>query len=361
MSRTVRIFLIILFAVALGYGIWWKLQQNKERMEAEVQLAMDQDSAIPVTTGRVDRQSFRQSFTLNGSFEASKEVVVVPTVNGQIIALNVRTGAHVREGEVLIEVDNEYTENELRAAELELKNARKNLERMENLIGEGGVTQRQYDEVKTKVESGEIKLQSLRKRIKDALIRAPISGHIMPLPQRPMPVEGGYVGQGNPLFQIVNVDRLKFNALLTAGQVVRINEGLPVRLTADVYPGEEYSGRVTAIGIKPDMFSKRYPVEIELPNSRSHPLRAGMSGKAYFELGESVATLVVPRDAFAGSVREGEVFVVKDGKALLRRVEAGEAYGNLIEVLSGLETGEQVVLSGQINLRDGDPVEIVEK
>lgn len=361
MSRTVKFFLIILAAVALGYGIWWKLQQNKERLEAEVQLAMDQDAAVPVTTDTVTRQAFRKSFTLNGSFEASKEAVVVPTVNGQIIRLNMRNGAYVQQDQVLIEVDNEYTENELKAAELELKNARKNLERMENLIGEGGVTQRQYDEVKTKVESGEIKLESLRKRIKDALIRAPISGHITPLPQRPMPVEGGYVGQGNPLFQIVNVDRLHFNVLLTAGQVVRVDEGLEVGLSADVYPGEEYSGRVTAIGIKPDMFSKRYPVEIELPNSRSHPLRAGMSGKAFFDLGESVPALVIPRDAFAGSVREGEVFVVKDGKVRLRRIEAGEAYGNLIEVLSGLEAGEVVVVSGQINLQDGDPVEVVEK
>jgi membrane fusion protein (multidrug efflux system) len=360
MGRVIRTIIILLVSVAIGYGIWWKLRENKRQMEAQLEFTMEQEAQIPVTAAAVVRDSFDREFTVNGSFEASKETVVVPTVSGRIVALHVRTGSYVREGQTLLQVDNEYTQNELKAAEIELKNARRDLERLENLVGEGGVTEQQYEEVKTKVESGEVKLESLRKRLKDSDIKAPISGHISLLPQRPMPVEGGFVGQGNPLFQIVNIDRLTLTVLLTADQVIRVREGQKVRVTADVYPGHSYQGEIGSIGIKTDMFSKRYPVGIELDNHLQYRLRAGMNGKAYFELGATAAMLVIPREAFAGSVREGEVFVVKDGQAERRKVETGEIFGSQVEILRGLEEGEQVVLSGQINLEEGSAVRIID-
>ena len=360
MSRVIRTFAIILAGVALGYGVWWKLQQNKKQMEREVRLTSAQHLFVPVTVAAAGRKAFAQSFSVNGNFEASMQTVVVPTVNGQIISLNVRTGSFVRKDQILIEVDNEYTRNELKAAELNLKNARRDLERMENLIGEGGVTQRQFDEVKTKVESGEIQLESLRKRLSDSFIKAPISGTITPLPQRPMPVQGGFVGQGNPLFQIVNVQRVILNVLLTADQVIRVREGMAVTVTADVYPGREFQGKVASTGVTTDMFSKRYPVEIELANNREKPILGGMSGKAYFELGELVPSLVIPRKAFQGSIRSGTVFVVEDNTARQRQVETGELLGEMVEILSGLREGEQVVLTGQINLDDGVKVQVLE-
>lgn len=360
MGRTLRTIIILLVVLLAAYAIWWKLRDNKRQMEEQVALTLEQDPRIPVTTATVRRDSFDQQFTVNGAFEASKETVIVPTVSGRVETLNVRTGAYVREGQTLLEVDDEYTRNELQAAEIELENARKNLERLENLVGEGGVTQQQYEEVKTKVESGEVKLESLRKRLKDHHIKAPISGHISLLPQRPMPVEGGFVGQGNPLFQVVNVDRLTLTVLLTADQVIRIREGQGVRATADVYPEYDFQGRIISTGIKPDMFSKRYPVEIEVDNHPQYRLRAGMNGKAYFELRPTAPMLVIPREAFAGSAREGTVFVIENGRATKRQVQAGETFGNQIEILRGLEEGEQIVLNGQINLEEESPVRIVE-
>jgi len=361
MGRAIRTFFIVLVAAGLGYGVWWKLQDNKNKMEAEVRLTTQQNLFVPVTTAVAGREAFEQQFTINGSFKPSKEAVVVPTVNGQITKLNIRNGSYVREGAVMIEVDNEYTQNELRAAELQLRNARRDLQRMENLIGEGGVTQRQYDEVKTKVESGEIQLESLRKRLKDSYIKAPIAGNVTPLPQRPMPVEGGFVGQGNPLFQLVNVQRLLLEVLLTAEQVIRLKEGARVPVTADVYPGQEFQGRVVSIGIKTDMFSKRYPVEVELTNSREYPIRGGMSGKAYFDLGAMAPVLAIPRAAFISSPRDGAVFVVQDSTAVRRQVSTGAVYGDQVEILDGLQAGERVVLSGQINLEDGARVRVLDQ
>ena len=360
MGRVIRTVVILLVAVALGYGIWWKLQDNKEQMEAEVRLTTEQNRFVPVTVAVVGREAFAQRFSINGAFRPSQETVVVPTVNGQITKLNIRNGSYVHEGAVMIEVDSEYTENELKAAELKLKNARRNLERMENLIGEGGVTQRQYEEVQTEVESGEIQLESLRKRLQDSYIKAPISGTISPLPQRPMPVEGGFVGQGNPLFQIVNVQRIVLEVLLTAEQVIRIDKGLEVPVTADVYPGRKFTGRVVSIGIKTDMFSKRYPVEIELSNRQDAFIRGGMSGKAHFDLGVLAPVLAVPREAFIGSPRDGALFVLQDSTAVRRTVATGAVYGDRVEILDGLQAGERVVLSGQINLEDGVRVQVLE-
>lgn len=360
MPRFLRLLILLIILLALGYAAWWKLQHNKQERAAEIALTLEENPEIPVTVVRAGPLQQRDTFRVDGSFEPSQVVAVVPTVNGQILRLPARNGAYVRAGEVLLEVDNEYTQNELRAAEITLANAHRNLERMSTLIGEGGVTQQQYDEVKAKVESGEIQIESLRKRLKDAFIRAPINGTIAPIPQRPMPVKGGFVGQGNPLFQIVNTDRVLLNVPVTAAQVIRLREGQPVQITTSVYPGKTFAGTVSAIGVTTDFLSKRYPVEITIANDGDRSLRGGMSGQAIFDLGPAPAGLAVPRQAFIGPVEDGELFIIEKNQAYRRRVSTGALFGDQVLIRDGLREGEVVVISGQNNLSDSVQVRIVQ-
>ncbi len=360
MNKFLRIILIIVLVGGGASAIWWKLSQNKATMEEQVQLTMEQATAVPVRVAAVTREAFRDRFTVNGAFEPSQELVVVSTVNGQIVESNIQPGTYVRKGGLMIVVDSQYTRNELEAVELNLAQAEKNLERMSNLIGDGGITQQQYEEVKVKVESGKIQLQSLRKRLQDSYIRAPLSGTVTMLPQSQEPMVGAFVGQGKPICQIVNVERMRLRVLLTEEQIVRIRKGQSVIVTADVYPGTQYQGTVRYLGIKTDFLSKRYPVDIEVVNSREHPLRGGMNGHARFETEERIASLVVPRQAFAGSVRDGRIYVIDGSLAREKTVETGETLGDQVEILAGLQEGDQVVVTGQINLQDSTRITIVE-
>ncbi|MEN0005906.1 MAG: efflux RND transporter periplasmic adaptor subunit [Bacteroidota bacterium] len=360
MQRILRIGLTLLLLAAIAGAIWWQLAQNKATKEEQLALATTQIAAIPVTTIRAEAKTINQAFTVNGTFEPAQELVVVSTVNGQIVQCTIRPGSYVKKGDLMIVVDNTYTQNELDATRLQLDKAEKDVTRMEKLIGEGGVTQAQYEEANVKLEGAKIQIQSLEKRLQDAYIKAPISGTIVLLPRTQEPMVGGFLGQGKPICQIVNVNQMRFKVQLTEEQIVQVESGLSVEARAEVFPEASYPGKVSFIGIKSEILSKRYPVEVTVSNRRDFPLKAGMSGKASFQIGEVVLPLALPRKAFVGSVDAGKLFVVEDGKAKEQLVQTGKTIDGQVEVLSGLNSGAIVVLSGQINLEDGSTINVVQ-
>ncbi len=358
MARYLLGFILI---AALALVLWWVLQRNEAERQNLLELTSQQDSTVAVTAGTARMLSFRDSFTVNGTFEPWKQAVVVPTLSGQVERLLVSPGTYVRQGQVLLEIDNEYTVNELRAAEITLQQAQKDVTRMQNLVGEGGVTQRQYEEAQAKVESAQVKLESLRKRIQDAELKAPISGYVTPIPRNPLPVEGGFVGQGNPVFMLVDIQRLHLRVLLTAEQIGTIEKGQQVAVRCDALPDTIFTGKVGYIGVTTDFLSKRYPVDIELHNHPTNLIRGGMNGWAAFVGRQPGEQLVIPREAILRTAGEPEVYVLEQGHARRRTVRIGSNRGPYVTVLHGLQAGEQIVLSGQINLTDGSAVSVRER
>jgi len=101
-----------------------------------------------------------------------------------------------------------------------------------------------------------------------------------------------------------------------------------------------------------------YPIEIMVENAANSALKAGMYGTASFKFPEQAPAVVIPRSAFVGSVSNRKVFVMtSDGTAKLKEVTPGRILGENVEILSGLEEGETIITSGQINLADGVKVE----
>src|SRR5690606_5300159 len=130
------------------------------------------------------------------------------------------------------------------------------------------------------------------------------------------------------------------------------------RVESPVLPDQTFYGTVTFIAPKADG-SLNFPVELEIKNNANNDLKAGMYGTAYFGGEQSVNAMVVPRNAFVGSVRSNQIFAIENGKAGLNGVVSGRNFGDYIEVVSGLEKGTVVVSSGQINLLGGTAVEII--
>jgi RND family efflux transporter MFP subunit len=123
-----------------------------------------------------------------------------------------------------------------------------------------------------------------------------------------------------------------------------------------VFPDKNYGGTVTFIAPKADN-SLNFPIEIEIASNPGNQLKAGMYGTAVFSFGNTAPVIVIPRTAFVGSVSTNQVFVVENGNtARLRKVIAGRVLGDKVEVLQGLNEGETIITSGQINLSDGSKI-----
>ena len=193
-------------------------------------------------------------------------------------------------------------------------------------------------------------------RVKNTNVKATIAGVINKRNIEP----GSVVAPGTPLFDIVNVSKLKLKVAVNENEIVNLKVGQNVKVTASVLPNEEFVGKISFIAPKADA-SLNFPVEIEVSNNNK--LRAGMYGTAVFssskDTGATKALAVIPAKAFINGVSSNKVFVVENNVAKLTDVVSGRVVGDYVEILSGLKQGATVVTSGQINLTDGAKVKVV--
>src|SRR5690606_4996358 len=158
--------------------------------------------------------------------------------------------------------------------------------------------------------------------------------------------------------EIVDVQTLKLKVNVDEKSIGSVKPGQEVKVTSSVIPDQIFKGIVTFIAPKADG-SLNFPVEIEIKNNSAAQLKAGMYGTAVFGQDKTVSALVVPRTAFVGNVSSNKVFVIKSGKAYLTDVVAGRNFGSYVEIISGVEAGQSVVTTGQINLMNETPIEII--
>ena len=162
----------------------------------------------------------------------------------------------------------------------------------------------------------------------------------------------------NPVADVVDISKLKFDVNVAENDVFRMKVGDKVEVTTEVYPGVIFDGKIATISDKGDE-AHTYPVEVDLYNSKQHPLKAGMFGTVNFVASTKGEALMIPREALIGSVKNPKVFVVDNNKARLVDLVIGRTYDNYLEVLSGLKDGQTIVINGQNNLGENSKVKII--
>ena len=133
-----------------------------------------------------------------------------------------------------------------------------------------------------------------------------------------------------------------------------------VTISASVFPNKSFTGKITFIASKADE-TLNFPIEIEVANNPNNEIKAGMYGTATFGTNATKQAEVktIPRTAFVGSVSSNQVFVVNNDVVTLKKIVAGRIFGDKVEILDGLNDGDVVVTSGQINLNNNTKVSIV--
>ncbi|AKD03944.1 efflux RND transporter periplasmic adaptor subunit [Pontibacter korlensis] len=348
-----KVIYILVVLVALG-AIGYKLMSNKEQMAANAAVAEIKSDAIPVAVTEVKTAKLDKSFTAQGNFAPIQSLTLLSETQGQITNVLKRKGEKVRAGELLLQVESNTMAADLATAQANAEKAKRDLERFENLAEGDAITKRQLEEARLAAKSTQAQLVAARQRLNKTRITAPISGEI-----NEIYVEvGSFLNMGTKLYDIVNVDKLKLKVKASESEVLLISKGDKVKVKADAGSGQEYEGVVTAIAAQADPTLK-FDVEVEVQNAANNNLRAGMYGTAYFEVADQRDAQLLPREAIVGSIQNPSVYVVKDGKAKLRKVRVGTVTQDKVEILEGVQPNEKVVKSGQINLREGIKVSVL--
>jgi len=158
---------------------------------------------------------------------------------------------------------------------------------------------------------------------------------------------------------VVDILTLKVTVNVPENDYFKVRVGDSVSISTDLYPGISFPGKIKSKSVKADD-AHTYPVEINLRNSDKHPLNAGMFCRALFVSKRPRTAIAVPRTAIIGSVYQPKIFVIQNGSAILRSVVTGREVGSNIEIVSGLNVDETIVIAGQSVLADSTKVKIIE-
>ncbi|SFC62195.1 efflux RND transporter periplasmic adaptor subunit [Flavobacterium phragmitis] len=352
-----KIIITIVIIVVAIVGINFILNKNKAENEGKTAIVAEKNAAVSVKVATVKTEDVNLGFTANGNFAPIQELTFSAEKSGKVISVLVKEGDYVRVGQTLLTVRGDVINVNAQAAEAAYQNAKSDYARYENAFKTGGVTKQQLDQAKLALTNAQSNYTQAKINVGDTRVKAPINGYI-----NKKYVEPGSILAGMPataLFDIVNVSKLKLTVTVNESQVASLRLGNTVNITASVYPDKTFSGKITFIAAKADA-SLNFPVEIEITNNANNDLKAGMYGTANFGSNNQKQNLkVVPRNAFVGSVSSNEIFVVENNIAKLKKVVAGRILGDKVEIINGLNDGDVVITTGQINLQDGNTVEII--
>lgn len=354
MKKGLKILIFLFISAGIFALIGWKLTENKKKIESSAAKAQVRNTTVMVSSTFPQLAEMKKDFDANGSFRAFKEVAIISEAAGRVTQVNFENGKQVQEGSTLVSLDADLLLNQLAQVKYNIEKAKKDIQRLANLLPVGGISQQQLDDAVNAQENLKFQQITLEKQLTFLKVKAPMSGTI----SNKMVERGSFITPPMKLGDIVQTSKLYFQTYLTAEQLALIKEGISADISVDAMPNQKIKGIISLIDVKADP-SRRYLVELLVNNSGK--LRPGMTGQVSFSNFATTAVLTIPRSCLVGSSRNASVYVIENGKATLRPVQVGNPSGNQVAVLGGLSKSDEIVLTGQINLVDGAPVNVKNK
>lgn len=330
--------------------------KNRQWQATQEQMALGQPPAA-VATGKVTAESWQPALSAVGSLVAVNDVLVTNEISGKVAGILFKSGQDVQIGDALLQLDDEVDRAELRGLQAELQLTEVQFNRAAKLVKKRTLSQSDYDEAKARLESAEANVASKQATIDKKTIRAPFSGS---LGIREVDL-GEYLAAGSAIVPLQSLDPIYVDYTLPERYLSKLSVGQNIELTVQAFPDEVHNGRIKALnpGIDPGTRSVHIRAILDNPNTR---LRPGMFAEVRILLPRQGNILTVPQQAITYAPYGNSVFVVveKDGgKVVLRRqVETGEIRDGRIAITSGLERGDEVVVSGQNKLRNDQPIQV---
>jgi multidrug efflux pump subunit AcrA (membrane-fusion protein) len=284
----------------LLFVIWICITGCSKKQETNNQ----KEAPIPVKVVKVKLQNIEKTLDYVDDIKAKDEAQIYPKVNGKVLEKIKEDGSSVSKGDIIAYIDR--------------------------------------DEVGLQFEK--------------APVESPLSGII----GRVYVDKGTNVSPQTPIALVVSIDNVKIDLDIPERYTPLISIGQEASIKVDAYPEEKFIGKVSKISPVIDLSTRTAPIEIIIPNA-DHRLKPGMFARVQLSTEKHESVPLVLKEAFVGREPNLYLYVIKDNKAVLRKVTIGIQQGTLIEVTSGLEQNENVVIMGQQKLRDGVEVNIVEE
>lgn len=275
---------------------------------------------------------------------------IAPQSGGRIISIKAEVGDFVEKGQVLAQMD----KAQLEQAELQLNNLKSEYDRAKALYEKGGVSKSDFETIELQYKVANTTYENL---LTNTILKSPLNGVVSARNYD----EGDMYTMSAPLYVVQQINPIKAFVAVSEKNYSLLKKGIEVEFTPEALNGKTYVGKVTRIHPTVDAATHTIVAEVTIDNPKFE-LRPGMysSARVIFSKGDAI---VVPDTAVLKQQGSGvrTVYVLKaDGTVELRIVEVGRHIGSEYVILSGVQAGEKVVVSGQSLLRSGIKVEVIE-
>jgi RND family efflux transporter MFP subunit len=370
--------------------------------EAKAKASTTPAPPVDVATASAITRSLQRGVEVVGSLAADEEVVVSAQAPGELAQLNVDFGGFVTRGQIIAQIDQRDAKLKVEQAEATLKQTmarlgmsegekfdpnrnadvrvakaqldweKMNLDRQARLVENGDVSRALYDQASTThslaqaryqaavdavnqqlavVEQQRASLNLAKKAVTDTVVRSPINGSV----KEKHTSRGSYLPVNGRIVTLVKINPLRLRADIPEYAAASVRTGQTMTLTVEAFPDRTFTGRVVRIGASLNEQTRSLTIEAEVGNP-ANLLRPGMFAKSTLVTTKDAPAVMVPLRAVQNIAGLNKVFVIDNGRASERIVKTGVSDGDLIEVVSGVKSGESVATSNLDKLQEGSAV-----
>jgi membrane fusion protein (multidrug efflux system) len=288
-----------------------------------------------------------QTITVSGTLKSNEETVLMPDINGRVVAINFQEGMQVEKGTLLVQLFNDDLKAQLQKLQAQLDIAEQTVRRQNELVKINGISLEEFDQAVLEVNSVKADMEVIRAQLRKTEIVAPFDGTIG---LRNISI-GAVVNQATPLATIRQIDRLKIEFSFPGKYLSDVKIGTKLSFTVQGNPNK-FEATVIATEEGIDAGTRNLKAKA-MVNAAKGVLIPGMYANIELRLKENPKALMIPTQAIIPEERYKKVIISRAGKAEFVIVEAGVRRESDIEILSGVQAGDTVVTTGILFIKPG--------
>lgn len=363
-THSARLWLAALVLAAAALALTACGAANGDSAGKDGDKAKDEIPAVPVEVAATQRAEMAAIYSGTAPVESERKAFVMPKVKGEIRAVLADEGQRVREGQTLARLDGDQLRLEVALNEATMRKLERDYARNLELQQKGLISATAIDNLKYELEAATANWELARLQLSYCDIRSPIGGtvtqrlDVVKVGNTVTPVGGVIDSADSSLFVVEDLDTLIVRVNVPERELSKLSVGQMAELDFDAVPGRRFAGKISLISPYINAQTATFEVRIRLADDDAL-LRPGMFARVAIVYERKPDALQIPRTALLDGDGPPKVFVVQEGKAMERAVQLGLSNGAMVEVVSGLKDGEQVVVVGQGALKPGATVRVV--
>lgn len=309
---------------------------------------------VPVEAAKVTVGPLSERVTAVGSLASNESIIVRPEVAGRVVEIGFQEGQPVKQGTVMVKLDDSLNQAEVDDAQARLDLAKRNFARTEELFSGKIATERARDEARSTLGIGTATVELAKVKLAKMRLVAPFDG-IAGL--RKVSV-GDYVSAGQELFNLEDIDPIKVDFRVPEKFLPALRTGQAIEISVDAYGGRKFTGEVYAIDPRIDQAGRSVVIRARVAN-QDQLLRPGLFARVTVVLELKSSALTVPEQAIYPRGDGQFVYKVVEGKAKEIKVTIGTRRDGRVEIVDGLALEDTVVTAGHQKIRDGAAVNVI--